>query len=74
MFERFTERTRRAVVNAQPETGQLGHPFIGTEHLLFGLWDVGDVATEALASQGVTSAALRRLNSGAGVAIPACAS
>jgi hypothetical protein len=37
MFERFTDRTRRAVVLAQEDARLLNHNYIGTEHLLLGL-------------------------------------
>ncbi len=37
MFERFTDRARRAVELAQEEARSLGHGFIGTEHLLLGV-------------------------------------
>ncbi|MFI6514679.1 Clp protease N-terminal domain-containing protein [Spirillospora sp. NPDC050679] len=37
MFERFTDRARRAVVLAQEESRLLGHDHIGTGHLLLGL-------------------------------------
>jgi ATP-dependent Clp protease ATP-binding subunit ClpC len=37
MFERFTERARRVVVQAQVEARELQHNYIGTEHLLLGL-------------------------------------
>jgi hypothetical protein len=37
MFERFTQRARQAVVSAQDEARDLGHSYIGTEHLLLGL-------------------------------------
>ncbi|GAB2644938.1 Clp protease N-terminal domain-containing protein [Kribbella swartbergensis] len=37
MFERFDDAARRAVVLAQEEARQLGHDFIGTEHLLLGV-------------------------------------
>ena len=37
MFERFTERARQVVVLAQDESRRLGHPYIGTEHILLGL-------------------------------------
>ena len=51
MFERFTERARQVVVFAQEEARLLGHPHIGTEHLLLGLFreDEG-VAAVALRS------------------------
>jgi ATP-dependent Clp protease ATP-binding subunit ClpA len=37
MFERFTAAARQVVVTAQEEARQLGHPFIGTGHVLLGL-------------------------------------
>src|ERR1700677_1217327 len=37
MFERFTDRARRAVVRTQQEARQLHHNYIGTEHILLGL-------------------------------------
>ncbi len=37
VFERFTERARQVVVLAQDESRRLGHPYIGTEHILLGL-------------------------------------
>jgi hypothetical protein len=37
MFERFTDRARRAVVLAQEEARMLQHNYIGPEHILLGL-------------------------------------
>jgi ATP-dependent Clp protease ATP-binding subunit ClpC len=37
MFERFTDRARRVVVQAQEEARMLGHDHVGTEHILLGL-------------------------------------
>jgi ATP-dependent Clp protease ATP-binding subunit ClpA len=37
MFERFTERARRAVFFARYEASAYGNPVIGTEHLLLGM-------------------------------------
>jgi ATP-dependent Clp protease ATP-binding subunit ClpC len=55
MFERFTDRARRAVVLAQEEARELGHSHIGTEHLLLGmLRDGSGVAASALTSLGIT--------------------
>jgi ATP-dependent Clp protease ATP-binding subunit ClpC len=55
MFERFTDRARRAVVLAQDEARELGHSHIGTEHLLLGmLRDGSGVAAGALTSLGIT--------------------
>src|SRR6266511_3345134 len=37
MFERFTDRARESVVQAQVEARELRHGYIGTEHLLLGI-------------------------------------
>jgi hypothetical protein len=38
MFERYTEKARRAVFFARYEASQYGNSYIETEHLLLGLW------------------------------------
>jgi ATP-dependent Clp protease ATP-binding subunit ClpA len=48
MFERFTDRARRVVVQAQDEARGLQHNFIGTEHLLLGLLAGDGVAARVL--------------------------
>jgi ATP-dependent Clp protease ATP-binding subunit ClpC len=54
VFERFTDRARRVLVLAQDEARQLGHNFIGTEHILLGLLCEGEaVAAKALESIGI---------------------
>lgn len=51
MFERFTDRARRVVVQAQEEARLLGHGYIGPEHLLLGLLRESEgVAAQALQS------------------------
>jgi len=51
MFERFTDRARRVVVQAQEESRRLNHSYIGTEHLLLGvLREDEGVAAAALAA------------------------
>jgi hypothetical protein len=60
MFERFTERARRAVVLAQEEARKLDHGYIGTEHLLLGLIHEGEgVAAQALESLGISLKTVR---------------
>jgi hypothetical protein len=52
---RFTARARRAVRQAQREARDLGHGWLGTEHLLLGvLHDPDALATIVLAELGVT--------------------
>ncbi|CAA9457563.1 MAG: ATP-dependent Clp protease, ATP-binding subunit ClpC [uncultured Rubrobacteraceae bacterium] len=55
MFERFTERARKAIVLAQEEARRLNHGYVGTEHLLLGLLRQEEgVAARTLNSLGVT--------------------
>jgi hypothetical protein len=62
MFERFTDRARRAVVVlAEEEAKRLNHNFVGTEHLLLGLIQDGNgVAIKALKSLGISPEAARQ--------------
>ncbi|WP_222871592.1 Clp protease N-terminal domain-containing protein [Nonomuraea sp. PA05] len=61
MFEKFTDRARRVVVLSQEEARTLGHPQIGTEHLLLGLVREGEaVAAQVLAGFGVGLDGARR--------------
>ena len=53
MWERFTERAQQVIRLAQKEMQSLGHPAIGTEHLLLGL---------IAENQGVAARALANLN------------
>jgi hypothetical protein len=55
MFMRFTDRARRVIVLAQDEARELGHGFVGTEHLLLGLLAEGEgVAALALESLSIS--------------------
>ncbi|WP_063727955.1 ATP-dependent Clp protease ATP-binding subunit [Streptomyces sp. RTd22] len=60
MFERFTDRARRAMVMAQEEARNHNHPYVGTEHLLLGLISEEESpAVEMLASFGASRAGIR---------------
>jgi len=60
MFERFTDRARRALTEAQLEAVEARHGFIGTEHVLIGLARQGDgLAHRVLTEHGLTVEALR---------------
>ncbi len=60
MFERFTARARRAVVDAQEEARELNHNYIGTEHLLLGLMrEPESVAARALQELKISQDAVR---------------
>ena len=61
MFERFSDRARRAVALAQEEARRLDHNYIGTEHILLGLIHEGEgVAAKALESLGISLDAVRQ--------------
>ena len=54
MFERFTTQARSVVSLAQDEARELGHPNVGTHHLLLGILDEPDTAGgRALAALGI---------------------
>lgn len=60
MFERFTDRARRALTVAQEEAMAMGHNFLGTEHELLGLIGEGTgVAAVVLGDLGITLDAAR---------------
>ncbi|KKM12744.1 Clp protease ClpX [Clostridiales bacterium PH28_bin88] len=57
---RFTERTQRVLNLAAEEAVGLGHPAVGTEHLLLGLLKEGEgVAARALTNLGVDLGRMR---------------
>jgi len=54
MFGRFTERAQKVLFLARDEARRLGHPAVGTEHLLLGLLREGSgIAARALQALGV---------------------
>jgi ATP-dependent Clp protease ATP-binding subunit ClpA len=54
VFERFTTQARAVVTRAQREARQLGHPSIGTQHVLLGILDEPDAAAgRALGALGL---------------------
>lgn len=60
MFERFTSSARECVLKAERAARELGHDWIGTEHLLIGLADEPQgIAGRVLRELGVTSDDLR---------------
>jgi ATP-dependent Clp protease ATP-binding subunit ClpC len=62
MFERFTDRARRVVVQAQEEARTLDQNYIGSEHLLLGLTheNIGGLAAKTLESLGIGRDAVRQ--------------
>jgi len=61
MFGRFTERAQKVLFLARDEARRLGHPAVGTEHLLLGLLREGDgIAARALQALGVNLDKVRK--------------
>jgi ATP-dependent Clp protease ATP-binding subunit ClpA len=60
MFERFTDRARDVVVDAQASARRLGHGYTGTEHVLLALLQGDGIAARVLGGLGVTPAAVER--------------
>jgi ATP-dependent Clp protease ATP-binding subunit ClpA len=60
MFERFTDPAREVLRRAATETHDLGHGFLGTEHLLLGMLDLREgLAFQVLDAAGVSHDAVR---------------
>ena len=59
MFERFTDRTRKAMGYARKEAERLRHDYIGTEHMLLGMLREGSgVAANVIERLGAQAGAL----------------
>lgn len=62
MFERFTQPARLVVVHAEDEARDLGHDWVGTEHVLLGLLREKDgIAARVLVARGITFEEVRSL-------------
>ena len=72
MNQRFTEKAKIALNNALEEARELGHTYVGTEHLLLGLLSVTDsIAYRILSDRGVDADTTRELiSSTVGVGAP----
>ena len=54
-FERFTDRARMVLSQAETEAHRLGHGFVGTEHLLLALFEVPEgIANRVLDGVGIS--------------------
>ncbi len=61
MYYKFTARAEKALEYAQEIAMELGHNYIGTEHLLYGLVEEGTgVASKVLQNQGLTSESVKQ--------------
>ena len=55
MYQRFTEKAEKAMTFSQQSAVELGHNYVGTEHILLGLVKEGSgVAARVLQAQGIT--------------------
>jgi ATP-dependent Clp protease ATP-binding subunit ClpC len=48
MFDRFTEDAKRTMNSARQASHRLGHDYLGTEHILFGLLEIEDPLTRKI--------------------------
>jgi ClpA/ClpB-like protein len=55
----FTPRAKRTLDRAAEVSTELGHGFVGTEHLLLGLFGTGGIADDVLAELGVEFTTVR---------------
>jgi hypothetical protein len=60
MFERFTEKARRAVFFARYEASQFGSPYIETEHLLLGILREDKALTNRLLPPSASAESIRK--------------
>ncbi|PYG87986.1 ATP-dependent Clp protease ATP-binding subunit ClpC [Ruminiclostridium sufflavum DSM 19573] len=55
MYQRFTEKAEKAMAFSQQSAVEMGHNYVGTEHILLGLVKEGTgVAARVLQAQGIT--------------------
>ncbi len=60
MFERFTDRARAVVTQANKQAREMGHPLVGTEHFLLALLEEeGGIAYAVLSEAGLDSERVR---------------
>lgn len=60
--EKFTQRAELAIENARLAAGEMGHGYIGTEHLLLGIMMENDgLGARILLRHGIDKAMLRRI-------------
>jgi ATP-dependent Clp protease ATP-binding subunit ClpA len=55
-LSRWTERAKAALAGSVDAARGLGHPHVGTEHLLLGLFPPGGIGAQLLAESGLTEA------------------
>ncbi len=59
--EKFSLRAEQAIENARKAAGEMGHSYVGTEHLLLGiLTESGGIGSNILSSRGIGEREMRR--------------
>ena len=53
-LQRWTERAKQVLTSSLDAARGMGHPYVGTEHLLLGLFPPGGIGAAVLAEHGVT--------------------
>ena len=61
IFGRFTERAQVVLVEAQQESQNFKHGYIGTEHVLLGILKENGYAGQLLAGKGITSEKVKKM-------------
>ena len=71
-FTGFTEKANRALNSAVETAENLGHTYVGSEHLLCGIVkEAGSIATSLMASKGITAQSVEQeIRKTVGVGIP----
>ncbi len=60
MFEKFTERARQVILQAREEALDLGHSYLGSEHILLALIKEEDIPTLVLSKFGLSPDKVRK--------------
>lgn len=60
MFEKFTERARQVILRAREEALELGHSYLGSEHILLALIKDEDIPVLVLSKLGVSPEKIRK--------------
>ena len=60
MHNKFTQKAQNTLKNAAKEAGELGHPYIGSEHILLGLCgEKESIAARILSMRGISHSTVR---------------
>ena len=60
MFEKFTEKARQIILQAREEAIELGHTYLGSEHILLSLIREDDIPSLILSRFGLTPEKVRK--------------